>query len=127
MIGIKAINKRFVTIRYAFMGVALLSPHIAKVKRMGNRKIPTVKGFEPCLGSGNGKNPAHKLPSPFRRTAREVSPDRKGFVPRCWRARKNPTEAIIVAIPVIIAPVLKIAGSMARSDPSTLATMLKKL
>ena len=82
MIGIKARNKRFVMIRYVFMAVALLSFHIAKVRSKGNRKIPTVKGFEPCLGSGNGKNPAHKLPSPFRTTAREVRVARKGFVPR---------------------------------------------
>src|SRR5687768_15171445 len=124
MIGIKAMNKRFVMIRYVFMGVAWLSFHIAKVKSRGNRKIPTVKGFEPCLGSGNGKNPAHKLPSPFRKTAREVSPARKRFVPRCWRARKYPADAVIVTIPVRIAPVLKIAGYGARSDPRTLATML---
>src|SRR5215212_7624588 len=109
------------------MGLASLRFHKVKVKRMGNRKIPTVKGFEPCLGSGSGKNPAHKLPTPFRRTATEVSHVKKGFVPRCWSARRNPTEAIIVAIPVMIAPVLKIAGYRARSDPSKLAAMLKKL
>jgi len=127
IIGIKAMNKRFVMMRYILMGLALLRFQIAKVKRMGNRKIPTAKGLEPCLGSGIGKNPAHKLPSPFRRTAREVSHVKKGFVPRYWNARRNPTDAIIVAIPVIIAPILKIAGYRARSDPSKLATMLKKL
>jgi hypothetical protein len=127
IIGIKTINKRFVMIKYIFIGLAVVRFHSAKVKRMGNRKIPTVKGLELCLGSGSGKNPAHILPSPFRSRAREVSHAKTRFVPRSWNARKNPTDAMIVTIPVIIAPLLKIAGYLARSDPSKLATILKKL